>query len=99
MKKLKIIAPSSYVPGLKSEDLDKVVPFFYKLKYNINYNKYLFEKKYFFSGTDEHRLTDLMDAFLDKKTDAIVILRGGAGALHLLDKIDYQLISISLLIH
>lgn len=93
MKKIKIIAPSSYVPGLKSEDLNRVSEFFKKLNYQINYNDYLFEKKYFLCGNDEKRLSVLMDSFLDKETDAIVVLRGGAGTLHLLDKIDYKVIS------
>lgn len=93
MKNIKIIAPSSYMPGLTREKLQALTPFFQKLKYNMNYGKYLFEKKYFLSGTDKERLCDLMDAFKDEKTDAIVALRGGAGLLHLLDKIDYDFIS------
>lgn len=93
MKQGKIIAPSSYVPGLTFEKIQPIETFFKKLKYNINYGKYLFEKKYFLAGTDEQRLSDLMDTFRDKETDIIFILRGGAGALHLLDKIDYKMIS------
>ena len=93
MKKIKIIAPSSYVPGLKPEQLDKVLSFFSKLNYTINYEKYLFEKKYFLAGKDEERLADLMNAFLNKEIDVVMVLRGGAGSLHLLDKIDYQAIS------
>ena len=93
MKNIKIVAPSSYVPGLTADKINALKVFFNKLKYNINYEKYLFEKKYFLAGKDSDRLSDLMAGFLDKKTDIIMILRGGAGALHLLDKIDYKLIS------
>ena len=93
MKKIKIIAPSSCVVGLTFEDLNRASDFFKKLNYNFNYGKYLFEKKYFLAGKDEERLSDLMEAFLDKKTDIITVLRGGAGSLHLLNKIDYKLIS------
>ena len=93
MKKIKIIAPSSYIPGLKPEQLEGVSGFFNKLNYNINYGKYLFEKKYFLAGNDKDRLIDLMNAFQDKEVDLIAVLRGGAGALHLLDKIDYEVIS------
>ena len=93
MKKIKIIAPSSYVPGLKWEQLEKVSDLFKKFEYNFNYGKYLFEKKYFLAGSDSERLADLMNAFLDKKTDVIMVLRGGAGSLHLLDKIDYKVLS------
>ena len=93
MKKIKIIAPSSYVPGLTSGHLDKVSGFFKRLKYEINFKKYLFEKKYFLAGKDSERVSDLMDAFGDSQVDIIAVLRGGAGSLHLLDKIDYKLIS------
>ena len=72
MKKIKIIAPSSYVPGLKPEQLDEISGFFNKLNYNINYGKYLFEKKYFLAGNDEDRLTDLMNAFHDKKIERLI---------------------------
>ncbi len=93
MKNIKIIAPSSYVPDLTGDKLKGVEELFSKLKYNINCGKYIFEKKYFLAGKDEERLADLTDAFFDKKNDVIMALRGGAGALHLLDKIDYKLIS------
>ena len=93
MKQIKIIAPSSYVPGLDEKNLKSISSFFKKLKYDITYGKYLFEKHYFFAGNDKERTDDLEAAFLDKNTDIIIVLRGGAGALHLLDKIDYQLIS------
>ena len=93
MKKIKIIAPSSYVPGLKAEELEKLSSLFKKTNYCFNYSKYLFEKKYFFAGKTEERLSDLIDAFEDSKVDAIAVLRGGAGSLHLLDKINYKIIS------
>ena len=93
MKNIKIIAPSSYVPGLTEDNLNDLCKVFNKLKYNINYEKYIFEKKYFLAGKDPDRLSDLMNAFKDKETDVIMVLRGGGGALHLLDKIDYKLIS------
>ena len=95
MKKIKIIAPSSYVPGLTPMQLNTVSDLFKKLNYSINYSKYIFEKKYFLAGKDEERLTDLMNAFLDKKTDIIMVLRGGAGTLHLLDKINHKIISVN----
>ena len=43
--------------------------------------------------TDEARLKDLHDAFLDDEVKLILCARGGYGALRILDKIDYKLIA------
>ena len=51
-------------------------------------------KKYgYLSGTDELRARDINAMFADDEVDAIVCLRGGYGAMRLLDKIDYDLIA------
>lgn len=44
------------------------------------------------AGSDEERLEDLHNAFLDKNIDAIICARGGYGALRLINKIDYSII-------
>ncbi len=44
------------------------------------------------SNTDEKRLEDLHNAFLDDSIKAIICARGGFGALRLVDKIDYSII-------
>lgn len=93
MKKIKIIAPSSYVPGLDLSGADKIVNFFKKLGCDIGFGKFSFNKHYFFAGNDSERLFDLENAFKDEKVDFIIALRGGAGSLHLLDKLDYKMIS------
>ena len=92
MKKIRVIAPSSYVPGLDLSNADKIVHFFNRLKYDADFGRFSFNKHYFFAGNDDERLSDLEDAFEDKKVDFIVALRGGAGSLHLLDKLDYKTI-------
>ena len=93
MKKIRIIAPSSYVPGLDLSGANKIVNFFNKLKYDVDFGKFPFNKHHFFAGNDQERLSDLENAFMDEKTDFIMILRGGAGSLHLLDQLDYKKIS------
>ena len=51
-------------------------------------------KKYgYLSGTDELRARDINAMFADDEVDAIVCLRGGYGAMRLMDKIDYDLIA------
>ena len=44
----------------------------------------------YLAGSDEQRARDLNDAIADKKIDAIWCLRGGYGAMRILDAIDYQ---------
>ena len=45
------------------------------------------------AGDDNQRLNDIHNAFLNKDIDTILCLRGGYGAIRLLDKIDYELIN------
>src|SRR5699024_4334303 len=45
----------------------------------------------YLAGTDEQRRTDLVDAWCDPDTDAVIALRGGYGAMRLLDEIDFDL--------
>ena len=48
------------------------------------------EKEGYFAGSDEERLSDLNAAIRDDAIDAIWCLRGGYGAMRLLDGIDYD---------
>lgn len=51
-------------------------------------------KKYgYLSGTDEVRARDINNMFADDEVDAIVCLRGGYGAMRILDKLDYEMIA------
>ena len=51
-------------------------------------------KKYgYLSGTDEIRARDINAMFADPEVDAIVCLRGGYGAMRILDLLDYELIA------
>jgi muramoyltetrapeptide carboxypeptidase len=47
----------------------------------------------YLAGTDEQRARDLNDAIADKSIDAIWCLRGGYGAMRILDTIDYQAVA------
>ncbi|MGH9630596.1 MAG: S66 peptidase family protein [Bryobacteraceae bacterium] len=44
-------------------------------------------------GTAEERVEDLHEMFRDPKVDAIFVIRGGYGSMHLLDRLDYDLIA------
>ncbi|GAA1551133.1 MULTISPECIES: S66 peptidase family protein [Brevibacterium] len=45
----------------------------------------------YLAGTDEQRRADLVDAWCDPDTSAVIALRGGFGAMRLLDGIDFGL--------
>lgn len=47
----------------------------------------------YLSGTDEIRANDINSMFADDEVDAIICLRGGYGAMRILDQLDYDLIS------
>ena len=47
------------------------------------------QQKYgYLSGTDEARARDINNMFADDEVDAIICIRGGYGAMRLLDKLD-----------
>lgn len=51
-------------------------------------------RKYgYLSGSDEVRARDINNMFADDEVDAIVCLRGGYGAMRILDRLDYELIA------
>ncbi len=51
-------------------------------------------KKYgYLSGTDDVRARDINAMFADDEVDAIFCIRGGYGAMRILDKLDYDLIA------
>ncbi len=52
------------------------------------------QQKYgYLSGTDEVRARDINNMFADDEVDAIICIRGGYGAMRILDKLDYEMIA------
>ncbi len=51
------------------------------------------QKYGYLSGTDEVRARDINSMFRDDEVDAIVCLRGGYGAMRILDQLDYDMIA------
>ena len=52
------------------------------------------QQKYgYLSGTDEVRAQDINNMFADDEVDAIICIRGGYGAMRILDKLDYEMIA------
>lgn len=45
----------------------------------------------YLAGSDEHRRRDLVEAWTDPEAQAVICLRGGYGAMRLIDEIDWEL--------
>lgn len=84
-----IIAPSGNV---NIEKIMQAKSYFEKAGYKVKLGKNIEKCQKYLAGTDEERLEDLHNAFLDKEINAIICARGGYGALRLISKIDYNVI-------
>ena len=62
------------------------------LGFNILYGKTVYLKSGYLAGSDEERIQDIHDMFLNPEVKAILCLKGGFGASRIIDKIDYNII-------
>lgn len=87
---LGFIAPSGAVrtPGAIERAVEETKRMGFKVKLGESAGK----KYGYLSGTDEIRARDVNAMFVDDEVDAIVCLRGGYGAMRILDQIDYEMI-------
>ncbi|WP_138206483.1 S66 peptidase family protein [Haloimpatiens lingqiaonensis] len=84
-----IVAPSG--PENK-ENILQNIDIFTSLGFKIKLAKNIFNRKGYLAGTDEERVSDLMEMFKDKNVDIIMCLRGGYGSSRLLPLIDWSII-------
>lgn len=84
-----VIAPSSYYD---KDQFAASVSLLENKGYKIVFHDQVDAQNNQFAGTPEEKLNALHEYFKDPNIDAIFTLVGGNGALHLLDKIDYNLI-------
>lgn len=87
---ISIIAPSGGVES--DENLLRATKYFEDLGYKVKWGKNVLICNKYLAGTDEERLEDLHNAFEDEEVKSIISLRGGYGAIRLVNKIDYNLI-------
>jgi muramoyltetrapeptide carboxypeptidase len=85
-----IISPASRPKDLTR--IDGAINYLEGLGYKIKLGKNAKNLYGFLAGTDEERLSDLHEMFLDKDVKAIICTRGGYGTPRLIDKIDYSII-------
>jgi len=95
-KKLKDGARIAVVSVASRDDgsrIDAASKFFGDKGYDVSlYPSENVKPYYSFAGTDEERAKSLNEAFADKSVDIIFCARGGNGAVHILDKLDYNAI-------
>lgn len=87
-----IISPSNTVTKELRGQFDSGVKFLERLGLKVKIGKNALGKYYYSSGTAEERLSDIHEAFADKKVKAIIMSIGGNTANHLLDGLDFDLI-------
>lgn len=84
-----LIAPSGHT---SDESIGKAVAHIEALGFKVALGAHLREVHGNYAGTAEQRLADLHAMFADPAIKALWCIRGGSGAISLLDKIDYRLV-------
>ncbi len=84
-----LVTPSS---SITRKLLDTTVQKLKNLGFRVQYKKSVLDKYGYFAGKDEDRANELMSMFSNKDIDAIFCVRGGYGAIRILDYLDYDII-------
>lgn len=74
------------------DSIKNIKAYFEKLGFNVKISDTAYQNNNYLSGTDEQRANALNEFFADDSIDAIISMRGGYGALRILNKIDYEII-------
>lgn len=74
------------------EALNRAVLYFNDMGFNVMLADNLYDKKRYLAGEDEIKIEQLHKMFANKNIDAIFCMRGGYGAIRLINKFDYKLI-------
>lgn len=90
MKTIGIIAPSG--GGINREQLETAVNNLDTLGYNVKLSKNIFDNNRYLAGSDRDKLEELYRFFQDPEIDLIMCVRGGYGAIRLVNQIDYEII-------
>ncbi|MDL9978355.1 S66 peptidase family protein [Microbacterium sp. ASV49] len=87
--RVRFVSPSG--PG-SAESLERAVGYYREWGLDVVVGDHLLDphpRAKYLAGADDLRRQDLVDAWLDPDTDAVVCVRGGYGAMRLLDGIDW----------
>ena len=94
-KKLKQGDTITFVAPSGNITEDKILSsksYFEQKGYKVKLAKHLFDNDRYMAGNDNDRVKDLEEAFCDRETNAIMCVRGGYGALRIIDKVNYDII-------
>jgi muramoyltetrapeptide carboxypeptidase len=83
-----LVAPSGPLRG--AADLERAIDNTRSLGWEPVPGAHVLERDGYFAGSDAHRLADLVAAAADDSIDGVWCIRGGYGAMRLLDAIDYD---------
>ena len=83
-----LVAPAG--PLKLPADLDRAITNARTLGWEPVIGEHVRERHFYFAGVDEERLADLNAALRDDSIDAVWCLRGGYGAMRLLEGVDYE---------
>jgi len=85
------ICPSTKM-DMESSRIPRLESIIEKLGYKIKYGSSCYASEGYLAGTDDLRVNDIHEMFLDPEIKAIICMKGGYGASRIVDKIDYQII-------
>ncbi len=83
-----VIAPASPIPD--REKLTRGVEVLESLGFQVELGKNIFKSRLYLAGSDEERLSDLMEFVEREDIRAIIAARGGYGTLRLLPLLDFE---------
>lgn len=66
--------------------------YFEQKGYSVKLGQHIFDNNRYLAGDDNVRIKDLETAFLDDQSKAIMCVRGGYGALRIINRINYDII-------
>lgn len=89
MKTIGIIALSGVID---KEKLNFAINNLKSLGYKVKLSKNILDTNRYLAGNDKDKVEELEKFFLDPKIDIIMAVRGGYGAIRLIDKIDYNIL-------
>ena len=73
-------------------NLKRAISFFEQKGFKIKLSNNIYSKHRYLAGSDKERLDALHNMFLDESVNAIIALRGGYGAIRLINEINYEII-------
>lgn len=74
------------------KNLHRAINFFENKGYRVKLSDNIYSQNRYLAGTDKERLDALHKMFSDKEVNAIICLRGGYGAIRLINMIDYDIV-------